>query len=65
MRRASTDCGEHFGHGLTERELRYLMAHEWAQSAEDVLWRRTKLGLRLSPAEQNSLRRFFNEEPVS
>jgi glycerol-3-phosphate dehydrogenase len=59
------DCGEHFGHGLTARELHYLKAHEWAQSAEDVLWRRTKLGLRLSPAQQNSLRRFFNEEPVS
>lgn len=59
------DCGEHFGHGLTEREVRYLMANEWAQSAEDVLWRRTKLGLRLSPAEQVSLRHFFNEEPAS
>ena len=36
---------------LTEAEVRYLIANEWACTAEDVLWRRTKLGLRLSPDE--------------
>ncbi|MFM5907716.1 MAG: glycerol-3-phosphate dehydrogenase [Novosphingobium sp.] len=46
------DCGEHFGHGLTERELRYLIDREWAVTADDVLWRRTKLGLHLAPDEQ-------------
>ena len=45
------DCGTQFGAGLTEREVSYLMTREWAASAEDVLWRRTKLGLRLN-AEQ-------------
>lgn len=55
------DCGIHFGHGLTEREVRYLMAHEWAVEADDVLWRRTKLGLRLSADEQETLRRFMGE----
>ncbi|HMO68343.1 MAG TPA: glycerol-3-phosphate dehydrogenase C-terminal domain-containing protein [Novosphingobium sp.] len=45
------DCGEHFGHGLTAREVRYLMAREWARTADDVLWRRSKLGLRLSASE--------------
>ena len=45
------DCGEHFGHGLTEAELRHLVSREWARSAEDVLWRRSKLGLRFD-AEQ-------------
>lgn len=53
------DCGIHFGHGLTEAEVRYLMTREWARSAEDVLWRRTKLGLRFSAAEQDRLRVFM------
>jgi D-erythritol 1-phosphate dehydrogenase len=44
--------GEHYGGGLTERELRYLVAHEWAASAEDVLWRRTKCGLHMSAAQR-------------
>jgi glycerol-3-phosphate dehydrogenase len=43
------DCGHHFGHGFTQRELDYLIAREWAMSGEDVLWRRSKLGLHLSP----------------
>jgi glycerol-3-phosphate dehydrogenase len=44
--------GEHFGAGLTERELRYLMDHEWARSAADVLWRRTKCGLHMTEAQR-------------
>jgi glycerol-3-phosphate dehydrogenase len=43
--------GRDFGQGLTEAELRWLVEHEWARTAEDVLWRRTKLGLRATPAE--------------
>ncbi|HET9629693.1 MAG TPA: glycerol-3-phosphate dehydrogenase C-terminal domain-containing protein, partial [Novosphingobium sp.] len=43
------ELGEDFGSGLTEAELRYLVTHEWAASAEDVLWRRTKLGLGAAP----------------
>jgi len=38
--------------GLHEAELHYLQEHEWARSAEDVLWRRTKLGLHYGPAER-------------
>jgi glycerol-3-phosphate dehydrogenase len=45
------DLGEHFGAGLTEREVDYLIRCEWARIGEDVLWRRTKLGLQLSKAE--------------
>ncbi|MDP1581834.1 MAG: glycerol-3-phosphate dehydrogenase [Bradyrhizobium sp.] len=45
------DLGQSFGAGLTESEVRYLMAHEWARSAEDIVWRRSKLGLRLSAGE--------------
>jgi glycerol-3-phosphate dehydrogenase len=43
--------GESFGADLTEREVRYLIDEEWARTAEDVLWRRSKLGLRFSDAE--------------
>ncbi len=39
--------GEHFGAGLTTAEVEYLRAHEWAASSEDILWRRSKLGLHL------------------
>jgi glycerol-3-phosphate dehydrogenase len=46
-----TDLGQDFGASLTEREVRYLMAEEWAWTAEDIVWRRSKLGLRLSAAE--------------
>ncbi|MCG6858803.1 MAG: glycerol-3-phosphate dehydrogenase [Salaquimonas sp.] len=42
------DLGNDFGAGLSEAEVRWLMAHEWARTAEDVVWRRTKLGLLLT-----------------
>ncbi|MGH6814680.1 MAG: glycerol-3-phosphate dehydrogenase [Hyphomicrobiaceae bacterium] len=46
--RSEADLGRHFGADLSEREVCYLMDYEWALTAEDVLWRRTKLGLRFS-----------------
>ncbi|MFY9317141.1 MAG: glycerol-3-phosphate dehydrogenase [Burkholderiales bacterium] len=46
------DLGEDFGGGLTERELRYFVEREWAQTAEDVLWRRTKAGLLMSALQR-------------
>ena len=49
------DCGRHFGHGLTEREVEHLVRNEWARTAEDILWRRTKLGLRMTQDEQQQL----------
>jgi glycerol-3-phosphate dehydrogenase len=45
------DLGQSFGATLTESEVRYLMSVEWARTAEDVVWRRSKLGLRLSASE--------------
>jgi glycerol-3-phosphate dehydrogenase len=45
------DLGRVFGADLTEAELRYLMNAEWARTAEDVVWRRSKLGLRMSAEE--------------
>ncbi|KFC68412.1 Aerobic glycerol-3-phosphate dehydrogenase [Devosia sp. LC5] len=43
--------GRHFGADLYQAEVDYLMAHEWARVGQDVLWRRTKLGLRVSADE--------------
>jgi len=49
--RGCADLGQWFGATLTESEVRYLMSAEWAVTAEDVVWRRSKLGLRLSVGE--------------
>jgi glycerol-3-phosphate dehydrogenase len=49
------DLGRDFGHGLRSREVDYLIEHEWARTTEDVLWRRTKLGLRLSAEQREEL----------
>ncbi|MCU0832398.1 MAG: glycerol-3-phosphate dehydrogenase [Rhizobiaceae bacterium] len=51
--------GRDFGHGLTETEVAHLMDHEWAAAADDVLWRRTKLGLHFTAAEKQSLAAFM------
>jgi glycerol-3-phosphate dehydrogenase len=53
------DLGPRLGADLTGAEVRYLMEREWAQSEEDVLWRRTKLGLRFSPEERARLATFM------
>lgn len=52
------DLGRHFGADLYELEVRYLVDREFARTADDILWRRTKLGLRLSPKEQRELGNF-------
>jgi glycerol-3-phosphate dehydrogenase len=49
------ELGEHYGAGLTEREIRYFVEAEWARSVEDVLWRRTKAGLHLDATQQARL----------
>jgi glycerol-3-phosphate dehydrogenase len=49
------DLGVHFGAGLYEREVAHLIANEWAMTADDILWRRTKLGLRLNEQERRRL----------
>jgi len=54
------DLGRDFGATLTEAEVRWLMTKEYARTADDVLWRRTKLGLRLTPAEQTELGRWMS-----
>jgi glycerol-3-phosphate dehydrogenase len=44
------DLGRPLGDGVYEAELEYLVEAEWAETAEDVLWRRSKLGLHVTPA---------------
>jgi len=49
------ELGDHFGADLYAREVDYLVAEEWARTADDVLWRRSKLGLRVSAEDQARL----------
>ena len=53
------DLGPRFTGDLTGAEVRYLVDHEWARTAEDVLWRRSKLGLKATPQECEALRQFI------
>lgn len=53
------DLGEDFGAGLTQREVEYLIGQEWARTLEDILWRRTKLGLKLGDRDVKSLTRYL------
>ncbi len=57
-----SDLGKDFGHGLYEAEIRYLAVNEWARTAKDVLWRRTKLGLKFSSEEANTLDEWMARE---
>jgi glycerol-3-phosphate dehydrogenase len=50
-----SQLGLDLGHGLYEKELVYMIEHEWARSSEDILWRRTKLGLKFTEHEKNQL----------
>jgi glycerol-3-phosphate dehydrogenase len=58
--KALADLGAHFGHGLYQSEVDYLTASEWAKSADDILWRRSKLGLRFSNAELDVLESYVS-----
>ncbi|GGY57103.1 glycerol-3-phosphate dehydrogenase [Parvularcula lutaonensis] len=54
------DLGEDFGHGLTEREVAWLREHEWARTVNDILTRRTKLGLVFTEPERERLAAYLN-----
>jgi glycerol-3-phosphate dehydrogenase len=58
---AASDLGRDFGATLTEAEIRWLMEREYARCAADVVWRRSKLGLRLSEAEIAEIDTFMAE----
>ena len=56
------EWGEHFGAGLYAREVRHMMREEWARTAEDVLWRRSKLGLRLNESQTARLEEWMRAQ---
>jgi len=56
------DLGKRFGADLTEREVQWLMTHEYARTADDVVWRRSKLGLRMNPDEIAELQDWMKRE---
>ena len=59
--RTRKNLGEDFGGGLSATEVDYAMRREWAMTADDMLWRRTKLGLRVDAAGRDALERYMGE----
>lgn len=59
LAKSNADLGRNFGADLYEAEVRYLAENEWAVTAEDVLWRRTKRGLRLTREQVSALEEFM------
>jgi len=57
--RSLNDLGIHFGAGLYQAEVDYLIAREWARTSEDIVWRRTKLGLIMTAEELAGLRAYM------
>ena len=57
------DLGRHFGDSLFAAEIEYLIEQEWATGAEDVLWRRTKCGLHMTPGEREAVSHYLRERP--
>jgi glycerol-3-phosphate dehydrogenase len=62
---AVADPGIYFGADLYQREVEYLVRTEWTMTAEDILWRRTKLGLRLSAEEVGHLDQWLGDNRAS
>ena len=58
------DLGYHFGHGLYAQEVDYLVNHEWARTSADILWRRTKLGLRFTEKQVIALGQYLTKHPA-
>jgi glycerol-3-phosphate dehydrogenase len=57
--RERADLGPAFGPELTGAEVRHLMTREWARFPDDILWRRSKLGLSMKPADRDALAAFM------
>jgi glycerol-3-phosphate dehydrogenase len=53
------DLGHSFSAGLSEAEVSYMRRQEWAVSADDILWRRSKLGLRFNSAQRDTLEQWL------
>ena len=54
-----SEMGCHFGGGLYEKEVRYLIEREWAQTVDDIIWRRSKLGLFLTEEAIHQLHEYL------
>jgi len=63
--RDAADLGRVIGADLSEREVDWLVRNEWARTADDVLWRRSKLGLRFDPAETEALAGYLARSPAT
>ena len=59
--RSAEALGQAFGAGLTQREIEYLIAEELAETAEDVLWRRTKCGLHMTAQQADAVADFLRQ----
>ncbi|MEO0544440.1 MAG: glycerol-3-phosphate dehydrogenase [Pseudomonadota bacterium] len=59
--KSEKDLGVHFGSGLYQAEVKWLIEHEFARTAEDVLWRRSKLGLRFDDKAAETLRKWMEK----
>ena len=53
------ELGQDFGSGLYQREVEYLISHEWATTTKDILFRRTKIGLIMPPKDIATLENFI------
>lgn len=60
----ASDLGQHFGASLYQAEVDFLVREEWAQRAEDIVYRRTKLGLRMQPEEIDALQAYLDQTTV-
>ena len=60
-----SDLGEDFGAHLYQAEVDYLIQYEWAYTLDDIIWRRTKQGLRLTEAQKQRLQTYVSEKVSS
>ena len=58
--KSADDLGPRFVDDLTAAEVRYLVENEWAQNADDVLWRRSKIGLKATAEDRKALDQFIS-----
>ena len=63
--KVAADLGRHFGDTLFAAEIDYLIAQEWATSAEDILWRRTKCGLHMTAGEREAVSHYLRDRPAA
>ncbi len=63
--RSAEDMGEDFGGGLTAVEVDWMVEHEWARTVDDVIWRRSKIGLRLNDAQKARIADYLRSLAVT